>query len=55
MKEDAKIDLLIAQERERVAAVHDLGTEDGEKLTLEILFPEMLVLPLYRMPLFHHG
>ena len=44
MKENAKIDLLIAQERERVAAVHDLRTEDGEKLALEILFPEVLVL-----------
>ena len=44
VEEDAEVDLLIAQEREGMAAVHDLGAEDGEKLALEILFPEMLVL-----------
>ena len=27
-----------------MAAVHDLGAEDGEKLALEILFPKVLVL-----------
>ena len=40
----AQIDLLVAQERERMAVIHDLRAEDGEQLGLEIFFPEMLLL-----------
>ena len=43
-QQHAKIDLLVAQKRERVAVIHDLRAEDGEQLRLEIFFPEMLFL-----------
>ena len=44
LEQDAEVDLLIAQKRERVAAVHDLRAEDGKQFALEILLPEMLLL-----------
>ena len=44
MKEDAKIDLLIAQERERVALVHPLRAQDGQDFRGEICFPVVLLL-----------
>ena len=43
-QKDTQVDLLVAQERERVAAVHDLRAEDGEQLRLEVFFPEALIL-----------
>ena len=42
LEKRAEVDLLIAQERERVAVVHDLRAEDREQLGLEILFPDVL-------------
>ncbi len=44
LRRDTKVDLLVAQERERVAVVHDLRAENGEQLRLEVFFPEMLIL-----------
>ena len=44
LEQHAKIDLLIAQKRERMAVIHDLWAEDGEQLRLEVFFPEMLFL-----------
>ena len=44
LEKHTKIDLLIAQKRERVAVIHDLWAEDGEQLRLEVFFPEMLFL-----------
>ena len=43
-QKDTQVDLLVAQERERVAAVHDLRAENGEQLSLEVFFPEALIL-----------
>ena len=43
-EQNAKVDLLVAQERERMAVIHDLRAEDGEQLRLEVLLPEVLVL-----------
>ena len=44
LEKHTKIDLLIAQKRERVAIIYDLRAEDGEQLRLEVFFPEMLFL-----------
>ena len=44
LEQHAEVNFLIAQERERVAVVHDLRAEDREQLGLEILLPDMLVL-----------
>ena len=44
LEQHAKVDLLVAQKRERVAVIHDLRAEDGEQLRLEVFFPEMLFL-----------
>ena len=44
LEQHAKVDLLVAQKRERVAVIHDLRAEDGEQLGLEVFFPEMLFL-----------
>ena len=44
LEKHTKIDLLIAQKRERMAVIHDLWAEDGEQLRLEVFFPEMLLL-----------
>ena len=44
LEQDAEIDLLVPQEGERMAAVHDLRAEDGEQLALEVFFPEVLLL-----------
>ena len=44
LEQHAKVDLLVAQKRERVAVIHDLRAEDGEQLGLEVFFPEMLLL-----------
>ena len=38
------VDLFIAQERERMAGVHDLRAQQRQKFPLEIGFPEMLLL-----------
>ena len=43
-QQHAKVDLFVAQKRERVAVIHDLRAEDGEQLGLEVFFPEMLLL-----------
>ena len=40
----AEVDLLVAQEGERMALVHDLRAQDREDLPLEIGFPEMFLL-----------
>ena len=44
LEQDAEVDLLVAQEREGMAVVHDLGAEDGEQLVLEVFFPEAFLL-----------
>ena len=44
VQQHAQIDLLVAQEREGMAVVHDLGAQDGEQFTLEVFFPEMFLL-----------
>ena len=44
LEQNAKVNLLIAQEWERMAVIHDLRAEDGEQLRLEVLLPEVLVL-----------
>ena len=44
LEKHTKIDLLIAQKRERMAVIHDLRAEDWEQLRLEVFFPEMLFL-----------
>ena len=44
LEQDAEVDLLVAQEREGMAVVHDLGAEDGEQLVLEVFFPKALLL-----------
>ena len=49
LEQSAQVDFLIAQERERVAVVHDLRAEDGEHLVLEVLFPEALLLLIHRI------
>ena len=42
LEQHAKVDLLVAQKRERVAVIYDLRAEDGEQFRLEVFFPEML-------------
>ena len=44
LEQNAKVNLLIAQEWERMTVIHDLRAEDGEQLRLEVLLPEVLVL-----------
>ena len=38
------VDVLVVQEGKRMAGVHDLRAEQGQQLTLEVGFPEMLLL-----------
>ena len=43
LQEDAQINLFVAEERERVAVINDLRTQNREQLALEILLPEMFL------------
>ena len=38
------VNIFVVQKRERMAGVHDLRAEQGQQLTLEVGFPEMLLL-----------